>query len=265
MPGQGFIRVHWHDELELLYIVSGNGKVLNNMESLEPKPGDSVIVNTDTLHNVESLSSPLEFEMLMINKDFLLQNQIDLDNFSFPSMVHDDAVNAVIHSILQEESGKRQYYKPQIRSKIIDLMVYLCRNYGKTKNAGVIKSDKPDRKFFYTKKAIIFIHKNYQRHFSIDEICDSIGVSKYYLCHSFKLITGRTLIEYINIIRCEHARELLSSGSFNVGESAEQCGFQDISYFSRIYKKYMGILPSEEKIVEKRVNKPGALSVPEIC
>jgi AraC-like DNA-binding protein len=254
MLGQGW--VHWHDEIEILHIVSGNGKILNNMEFLESRPGDSAIINTDTLHNVVGLSLPLELEMLMINKDFLRQNQIDLDDLSFPAIVHDDVVNSFVHSILQEEAGKMQYYKPQIRSKIIDLMVYLCRNYGKSKSAAIIKSDKSDRKFLYTKKALTFIHKNYQRYCSIDEISNSIGVSKYYLSHSFKMVTGRTLVEYINIIRCEHARELLSSGSFNVGESADQCGFQDISYFSRTYKKYMGILPSKEKIIEKRVNQP---------
>jgi AraC-like DNA-binding protein len=265
MPGQGFISVHWHDELEILRIVSGNGKILNNMETLESKPGDSVIVNTDTLHNIVNLSSTLELEMVMINKDFLLKNQIDLDNLSFPSLVHDDKVNDSIHSILQEEAGKGRYYKPLIRSKIIDLMVYLCRNYGKSRNVTVTKNDQLDRKFFYTKKAIIFIQKNYQRHFFIEEICNTIGLSKYYLCHSFKTVTGKTLVEYINIIRCEHARELLASGNFNVGESAEQCGFQDISYFSRIYKKYMGILPSEEKVPENRVNQPGNISSGKLC
>jgi AraC-like DNA-binding protein len=256
MPGKGFTSVHWHEELEILRIVGGNGKILNNMETVEPEPGDSVVINTDTLHNVVSLTSALEIEMLMIDKTFLLQNQIDLDDLVFPSLVHDDVVNGIVHSILQEETGKTRYYKPLIRSKIIDVMVYMCRNYGKSRSVLDIKNDKSDRRFFYTKKAIIFIQKNYQRHFSLEEICNAIGVSKYHLCHSFKIVTGKTLVEYINIIRCEHARELLSSGNFNVGESAEQCGFQDISYFSHIYKKYMSILPSEEKIVEKRINQP---------
>jgi AraC-like DNA-binding protein len=79
------------------------------------------------------------------------------------------------------------------------------------------------------------------------------------------MATGKTLVEYINIVRCEHARELLSSGSFNVGESAEQCGFQDISYFSRIYKKYIGILPSEEKVLEKRVNHASVICPGQVC
>ena len=79
-----------------------------------------------------------------------------------------------------------------------------------------------------------------------DSISTEAGFSKYYFCRSFKEITGRTVIDYLNLTRCSHAQSLLLSGSCNVSECAEQCGFQNLSYFSKTYRRYMGHSPSNQ-------------------
>ncbi|ELP5185316.1 helix-turn-helix transcriptional regulator, partial [Clostridium perfringens] len=72
--------------------------------------------------------------------------------------------------------------------------------------------------------------------------------SKYYTCRTFKEVTGKTILDYINHIRCINARNLILYNGYTISESAYKSGFNNLSYFSKTYKKYMGLLPSEEKI-----------------
>ena len=75
-------------------------------------------------------------------------------------------------------------------------------------------------------------------------------MSKYYFCRAFKQATGQTVTQYINWVRCSHARRLLASGECNVGEAAERCGFHNLSYFTRVYRRQYGRVPSKEKAAE---------------
>ena len=54
-------------------------------------------------------------------------------------------------------------------------------------------------------------------------------------------------MEFLNSLRCREARILILSGKCNVAEAARQCGVENLSYFSRMYRRYMGVLPSQEK------------------
>jgi AraC-like DNA-binding protein len=109
------------------------------------------------------------------------------------------------------------------------------------------------RKLSYVKSTLTFIRRKHKEHITLNQICDYVGLDKFYLCHLFKQITGETIVEYINFIRCEYAKKYLASGDFTVIECAEQSGFPDSSYFSRVYKRYMGVLPSEELPNKKEI------------
>ena len=71
-----------------------------------------------------------------------------------------------------------------------------------------------------------------------------MGISKYYLSREFKSFTGRTIFDTINTFRCADAKHLISKGA-TVSEAAAACGLENLSYFSRTFKKYVGKLPSQ--------------------
>jgi len=100
-------------------------------------------------------------------------------------------------------------------------------------------------------KALEYINIHYVEPITVEEISKHAGFSKYYFCRSFKKATGMTLISYINSLRCTNDKRLIHSGQHNIGESAVMSGFNNLSYFSRIYKKHIGHTPSEEKTLLK--------------
>ncbi len=94
-------------------------------------------------------------------------------------------------------------------------------------------------------KALEYINRNLSNTFSLEDICEHISVSKYYLCHKFRKIVGLTVGEYILSRRISVARKYLRGSDITISEVAEAAGFSSFSYFSKTFKQYEGVTPSE--------------------
>lgn len=97
------------------------------------------------------------------------------------------------------------------------------------------------------KETITYIQTDYGEPLTVERICRQVGFSKYYLCRTFKEITGYTVLEYLTITRCRQAEQLLCMGNMTVSQAARLCQFNHLSHFSKTYKKYMGVLPRTVK------------------
>ena len=95
------------------------------------------------------------------------------------------------------------------------------------------------------KRAVEYLQENFTQPISTGDVCAYLGFDKSYICNTFKEITGTTVLEYLNMMRCERARELILSGELSIAQSAAASGFRHWSYFTKTYKKYIGRLPSE--------------------
>ena len=92
-----------------------------------------------------------------------------------------------------------------------------------------------------------YINSRLTEHVSVDDIADHISISKYHFCREFKKETGYTVVGYINLMRCLKAKKLLASGEYTVSEAARECGFENLSYFSKTFKTVTGTLPAAHK------------------
>ncbi|MDH6429410.1 AraC family transcriptional regulator [Paenibacillus sp. FSL R7-0048] len=90
-----------------------------------------------------------------------------------------------------------------------------------------------------------YIHSHYNSELSLDFLAKEFFISSYYLSHQFKLITGSTLTEYIQMTRVRNAQQLLIYTRLKISEIAGQCGFNSFSQFNRIFNKLSGMSPSE--------------------
>ena len=88
-----------------------------------------------------------------------------------------------------------------------------------------------------------YINENYANIKSIDDIANAVFVSKYHLCHSFTRHLGISVITYLNTVRIRAAEEFISEGKHSLGEIADLCGFNSLSYFSKVFKAQRGVAP----------------------
>ena len=92
-------------------------------------------------------------------------------------------------------------------------------------------------------KAIEMIKLNYREKFKLSEIAGELFVNESYLLRIFKEITGYTMLEYHNLIRCEAAKELLINNELSISYISDSVGYISSSHFARRFKKLYGITP----------------------
>ena len=94
-------------------------------------------------------------------------------------------------------------------------------------------------------KIVSYIKENYTSPITLDDICKNMNMSKQYCMRIFKKHMNTTINDYILDLRMRHAAYLLSYTYMNVSQTAEYLGFSGTSYFSRVFKGYYGVAPSD--------------------
>jgi YesN/AraC family two-component response regulator len=93
------------------------------------------------------------------------------------------------------------------------------------------------------KKIIQYIRSNYMKKITLNNISDSVNFSVSYVCRMFKEETGMSLTDYMNKVRIENAKILLMNNDIPLIDVSYLCGFDDQSYFSKVFKKSTGSSP----------------------
>lgn len=96
-------------------------------------------------------------------------------------------------------------------------------------------------------QAKAYIDSHYKDEISLDEVSREINISPYYFSKLFKEETGGNFIDYVTSIRMEKAKELLSTTDKSMKEICSEVGYSDPNYFSRSFKKNVGVTPTEYK------------------
>jgi AraC-like DNA-binding protein/ligand-binding sensor protein len=193
--------------------------------------GDSAVANKtlDSILAIFSAMSPGDFEFFQfraIELIVFLSRAVPGDNQA------DDAVLEANNRYLKRiaESANVDELTERLHV-IIDRM------------AGKIFSFQGIRHASALRKAEGFIRENYTRKLSLEEIAGVSGLSAPYFSTIFREEMGENLSAYLNRLRVEKAAGLLTEGKAALNKIAEACGFEDQSWFSKIFKNYMGISP----------------------
>ena len=90
-----------------------------------------------------------------------------------------------------------------------------------------------------------YIDENFQKDVSLDDVSRIVDISPFYFSKLFKQEVGKNFIEYLTEVRLRNARALLNNPQYSIKEVCVMSGYSDPNYFSRIFKKYEGVTPSE--------------------
>ena len=115
----------------------------------------------------------------------------------------------------------------------VDVFAECMFNYIPTKNSEILK------------KAIRFISQNYNTDITLQKTADHVHLNPSYFSTLFKQSTGSSFKEYLNMVRVEESKQLLSNTENPVIDIALSVGFSDQSYFSKVFKRYTGLTPRE--------------------
>ena len=246
---------HWHEHIEFLYIVEGEGVIESNSIPVYAKKGDLVVINSNDIHYGRSLTDKISYYCMIIDPLFFKSNIIGSCEFKYINPIlrnyvilkhrvsGDKVVQECVNKIIKEFEEGNYAYEMAIKSYVYELFVLLLRHHTER-----VLSEKE-----YTSKVnklqklttvLEYLTVNYTEDITIDKLAHMANISSYYLCHIFKEITGKTVSEYVNFIRVNKAEYLLRNTEMNVTEIALATGFNDINYFSRVFKKFKKVSPT---------------------
>lgn len=97
----------------------------------------------------------------------------------------------------------------------------------------------------HIQSAIDYIHDNYSKKISLEDISQHINLSVVHTSRLFKKETGKTVLDYVNEIKLKKAKQMFDTGKYKVYEIADELGFSNSHYFSTLFKKFYGLSPSE--------------------
>ena len=111
-------------------------------------------------------------------------------------------------------------------------------------NAKAIKTDKTLKAQKRIQKVFHWVEEHYSKEIKVEQVAKEVNLSPIAFSRWFKQETGETFINYVNDQRIYHSKNLLLKGR-NVSESCFSCGFNNLSYFNRVFKKRVGCSPKD--------------------
>lgn len=240
---------NWHENIEILCIAEGTATIVNNGQTYFAKAGDTAVIDKNALHFIHA-TSELKYYCLIIDHTFCIENHFNVDNIHFSPLITDDELSKLIKQFHKVNNDKENPYRYlELRSLLLSIALLLCKRHS---NAFEVEHE--DTRILYAIKQVIErIHSEYQTQLTLDDLAKTAGINRSYLSRSFHRITGYTVMEYINHTRCEKAKKLLENKEAKIEQIAQQCGFENTSYFYRTFLKVTGVRPGQYR--SKLLNK----------
>lgn len=251
------VPLHWHDEMEIIYIKKGEGVVTVDLNSHHVKQGTVVLVLPGQLHSIEQYKDiTMEYENIIFHPELLLSNRMDLcdSEYLYPILSGRLLVPIVVDENCSyykeivspiddcDEICKTMPtgYELYIKSKLFQLFFALHTRCG----GADIKND--NRKNFERVKPILkYVEEHFADKITIAEIASVAGFSESYFMRFFKETMRISFVEFLKDYRLAKAYERLQSSKDNILEVAESVGFDNLSYFNRSFKAKYKITPGQ--------------------
>lgn len=238
-----FSKLHWHNAIEFVYILNGSLEFHLNGEKFTADAGDLVTVNSAQIHAFYPITEEVDYYFLVANDKFFRTNSLYADTTYFAKKIHTEQAQHLFEEIIKETNRADEYSTISAVSVLMSLFIYLNRHHTYPREPQELSEQK---KLSLARNTLVYLQEHFKERLTVEQIAEAMHFSKSYLSHTFKELTHLSLIEYINILRCKHAKVLISEGT-SITDAASECGFSNISYFTRVFKKTMGHLPSEVK------------------
>lgn len=100
-------------------------------------------------------------------------------------------------------------------------------------------------------KVSSYVKENYNQKMTLDEIAKEVGMSSAYLSSVFKREMGISISNFINKTRVEHSKKMLKNTSMTLSFIASECCFETPSYFTKVFKDFVGVTPRQYRNMEK--------------
>lgn len=250
------VPLHWHDEMEFIYIKKGSGIVTVDFNQYIVDAGTIVLIIPGQLHSIEQLAGcSMEYENIIFHPNILISKTADSCNTDFllplmngkiviptlykPADTFYTEVAACIDANDEIRKTFPKGYQLFLKGQLFMLFYILIEKCSNT------VSEQKDSKSLEKLKLILkYIENNYMHKITIADIATEVGLSQSHFMKYFKNTMGTSFIDYLNEYRLTMASRLLLSSESSILAVSEEVGYDNLSYFNRTFKRRYGMTPS---------------------
>lgn len=232
-------QIVYHNTFVIAFCSSGEAVYRYLNREVPVKEGDLLFFPKGLVRSARSNpDNPWSFYTVSFDIEFLNDSTYDFFK-QFKNVIrspHPFKLQSLFAELSMVWSGRRSGFTIKCKSIMMDILYQIIKEQDRAEHGGA--------HYYAIEKTANLILSSYKDHFSIDELAALSGLSSSHFRLLFKKIIGMTAVQYQNQIRIYKAKDLLLSGDCNVSEAARSVGFEDIYYFSRLFKKLTGASPS---------------------
>ncbi len=247
---------HFHDDMEIVYVLSGSIVLKSGYYTYTLKQGDMFILNDRDMHSLERTNEDNMVMMLQMDLSYFERYYSDLRNQFFVVDMEEDreedlaVLRNILAEIMMEILQKGQGFEHKVIESTHNLISCLIADFcyvvtedGKFQNETGSKTSKilAGR----LNRIMDYMYENYERKLTLSEIAENEKLSIYYLSHIIKEATGLSFQDLLSYIRVEESERLLLESSKKIGAIAEEMGFSAVRYYIKHFENWFGMHPLE--------------------
>lgn len=246
--------LHWHKEFEIIRVISGSFDLFVNSVEYRLGAGDIAFINCGHLHR--GYPQNAVYECLVFDLNMMLRRTDDILSQSIIPIISGEKCVVSVHSdrglsvfcevlsLFDEARERKDHFELAVYSHLFKIFSELYRS-------DMIRSSFSNKRSQHradvVAKLLKYIETNFTEQITLEDLSRISGWNKKYICRLLCEYTNKTPIDYINTLRVENACREMTIDNKTVTEAAFDSGFNDLSYFSRTFKKYKGMTAKSYK------------------
>ena len=247
------MRIHWHVEFEFIRVLEGNLLLTLDEQEYNVSKNSSVFIPSGALHSAIP-ENDCVYDCIVMDPNMLLNKSDTCCKFIQQIMNHEleiqsiydenyNDIHQIIWTLFDAIASKSTGYQLLVQGALYHFFgVTISQDY----RPEISSRTKRDlKRITQLKTALEFIENSYTTNITLKEMSDSVQMTPKYFCRFFREMTHRSPVAYLNYYRIERACYLLLTTNQSITEVAYNTGFNDLSYFIKIFKKYKGVTPKQ--------------------
>ncbi len=249
--------LHWHKEWELIYVTEGSVDFIINGEHLTAHVGDVILMGGGTLHSASA--DACSYQCLNFGLHELVLNVLSVReafrlfyrNVYIPRTLYtskDSEICDIVREIFSAFDGKcsESFCRMSTLGNVTRLFAHILENEYYLENSE--NTSGTFEKINMLKQVLEYIETHFSEEIKLSTLAEIIGMNENYFCRFFHSLTQQTPISYVSLYRIEQAANMLLATNVSVTEVAFRCGFNDVGYFIKSFKKIKGCTPKQFRL-----------------
>ena len=241
--------LHWHQEIEMIYMVDGHLDATINGRKISIDNGDLFFCNSEEIHvtDVEDDEANNKFLVVLLSYEYMRPFCSNIDSIRFNvenNPAAQEKIKASMRRLIDYTQNSKDEYIDFLRNAEIMNIYHVLFSQCVT-NKKIPHIAKAPGNFSYAKKVLEYIAENYKSEITLDDVSNLVGLSPAYFSKYFKNKTGVSFTHYLNGVRLEHAIKDMLTRKLSVTEAALENGFPNVKSYITICKLTYGVTPGQ--------------------